>query len=205
MLYINEADKQAISNSIELLESKSSAELVAVVAKRSATYKYASSVISIIIVCIISLFSFLFDITTLFLIQVQILIFLVLHFVFNKYENIVLLLLPNFYKKNMASKYANTQFENLRLNRTKTKQALMFFVSLDEKYVEIITDDKISQKVSNEYWQVIIDEFIKDVKNDNLSGGYLKAINSCSTYLIKEFPIKDDDENELPNDVIELV
>ncbi|APW66855.1 MULTISPECIES: TPM domain-containing protein [Arcobacteraceae] len=204
-MYIKEEHKQAISKSIELLESKSSAELVAVVAKRSATYKYASSVISIIIVCLLSLLCLFFDISTLLLIQTQILTFLILHFIFNRFENIILFLLPSFYKKNIASKYANTQFENLRLNRTKTKQALMFFVSIDEKYVEIITDEKISEKISNDYWQVIVDEFIKDVKNNELSKGYLKAIDSCSTYLIKEFPIKDDDENELPNDVIELV
>ena len=202
---INKADKQAISKSIELLESKSSAELVAVVTKKSARYKYAASVISILIVCLISLICLYFDISTLFLIQVQILLFLLLHFVFEKYDDLVLFLLPSFYKKNIASNYANTQFINLRLNKTKTKHALMFFVSINEKYVEIITDKNISSKISNEFWQEIVDEFIKDVKNDNLSGGYLKAINSCSTYLIKEFPIKDDDENELPNEVIELV
>ena len=204
-MYINEADKQAITKSIELLESKSSAELVAVVTKKSATYKYESSVISIIMVCFISLICLYFDIPTLFLMQIQILLFLVLHFIFDKFESLVLFLLTSFYKKSMASKYANTQFANLKLNRTKTKHALMFFVSIDEKYVEIITDENISTKVSNNYWQEIVDEFIKDVKNNDLSSGYLKAINTCSTYLIKEFPIKDDDENELPNEVIELV
>ncbi|WP_121628405.1 TPM domain-containing protein [Poseidonibacter antarcticus] len=204
-MYINEADKQAISKSIELLESKSSAELVAVVTKKSATYKYESSVISIIMVCFISLICLYFDISTLFLMQIQILLFLVLHFIFDKFESLVLFLLPSFYKKSIASKYANIQFANLKLNRTKTKHALMFFVSIDEKYVEIITDENISVNISNDYWQEIVDEFIKDVKNGDLSGGYLKAINTCSIYLIKEFPIKDDDENELPNEVIELI
>ena len=204
-MYINETDKQAISNSIELLESKSSAELVAVVTKKSATYKYASSVISILIVCFISLISLSFDILAIFLIQIQILSFLLLHFIFHKFDNLVLFLLPSFYEKDMARKYAHTQFENLRLNRTKTQHALMFFVSIDEKYVEIIANEKISKEVSNDYWQAIVDDFTKDVKNGDLSGGYLKAINTCSTFLIKEFPIQDDDINELPNDVIELV
>jgi len=204
-MYINKKDKQSISKSIEILESKSSAELVAVVTKRSTSYKYASSVMSIILVCLISLFSLFFDISTFFLIQIQILMFLLLHFVFEKYNNLVLFLLPSFYKKNIARNYAQTQFINLKLNKTKTKHALMFFVSIDEKYVEIITDENISSKISNEFWQEIVDEFIKDVKNGDLSGGYLKAINSCSIYLIKEFPIKNDDENELPNEVIELV
>ena len=102
-MYINETDKQAISNSIELLESKSSAELVAVVTKKSATYKYASSVISILIVCFISLISLYFDILAIFLIQMQILSFLLLHFIFHKFDNLVLFLLPSFYKKDIKS------------------------------------------------------------------------------------------------------
>lgn len=50
----------------------------------------------------------------------------------------------------------------------------------------------------------VVDEFIKDVKKKELSNGYLKAIDSCSGILIKEFPIQKNDKNELPNDVIEL-
>jgi putative membrane protein len=80
----------------------------------------------------------------------------------------------------------------------------MFFVSYDEKYVEIIADKEISKKIDDEYWQVIVKEFIKDVKNNNLSNGYVKAIKSCSEILVKNFPIQTDDENELSNEVIEL-
>ena len=50
----------------------------------------------------------------------------------------------------------------------------------------------------------IVDEFINDVKDKELAKGYLKAIKSCNEILIEKFPIQKNDENELPNEVIEL-
>jgi putative membrane protein len=204
-MYLKDNEKQLISKEIENLELQSSAELVAVVTKRSASYKYISLLLNISIVAFLSLILiFLSEISTLILIEIQFFIFLILYLTLDRFDNIIMLLLPKSYKYNIAKEYANKQFFNLGLNRTKTNQALMFFVSLDEKYVEIIADETISSKISNDYFQEIINTFIIDVKNDQVSNGYLKAIQACSEKLIQEFPIQKDDKNELANDVIEL-
>jgi putative membrane protein len=204
-MYLNDKQKQEISKEIENLELQSSAELVAVVTKRSASYKYISSLLSITFLAFLSIILVIFtQISSLFLLEIQLFTFMILYLVFEKFDNIIMLLLPKTYKYNISKEYANKQFSNLGLNRTKTNQALMFFVSLDEKYVEIIADETISDKISNEYFQEIVNEFIIDVKNNQLSNGYLKAIHACSHKLIQEFPIQANDKNELTNDVIEL-
>lgn len=202
---LKQEQKDLISKKIQECESKSSAELVAVISKRSSEYKYASLLIALLITAFISLILVIFfQVSNSFLLQMQILSILGYFILFEKFDGLVLYFLPKFYKKKTASEYANKQFYNLGLNRTKTHQAIMFFVSLDEKYVEIISDKTISEKIDNDFWQDIIDEFVKDVKAKKLSKGYLKAIDSCSEILIKEFPIQDDDVNELSNEVIEL-
>lgn len=204
-MYLNDKQKQEISKEIENLELESSAELVAVVTKRSESYRYISALLIISFLAFLSIILVIFtQISSLLLLEIQVFLFIVFYFLFEKFDNIIMLILPKSYKYNIAKEYANKQFSNLGLNRTKTNQALMFFVSLDEKYVEIIADDTISSKISNDYFQEIIDTFIIDVKNSQLSNGYLKAIQSCSERLIQEFPIQDNDENELSNDVIEL-
>ena len=204
-MYLNDKQKQEISKEIENLELLSSAELVAVVTKRSASYKYISSLFSISILVFLSTLLVIFtQISSLLLLEIQIFLFVVFYLLFEKFDNIIMLILPKSYKYNISKEYANKQFSNLGLNRTKTNQALMFFVSLDEKYVEIIADDTINSKISNKYFQEIVDAFILDVKNNQLSNGYLKTIQACSEKLIQEFPIEDNDENELANDVIEL-
>ena len=80
----------------------------------------------------------------------------------------------------------------------------MFFVSFDEKFVEIVVDEEISKSIPNSHWQSIVDEFISDIKDNQLLNGYIKAIVACSSILIEKFPIKADDTNELPNNVIEV-
>jgi putative membrane protein len=202
---LKNSEKELISKKIENLEKLSSAELVAVITKRSGDYKYVTSIITTFLVFLISFFLiFLTDIDTLELVEIQLLSFIGINIFLEKFDNLLLFLLPKSYKRYKASQNAHEQFHNLGLNRTKTRQGIMFFVSFDEKYVEIISDTTVSSKIKDDYWQEIIDEFVKDVKKKELSNGYLKAIDSCSEILIKEFPIQEDDENELPNDVIEL-
>lgn len=203
-MYLNEIEKQEISKEIEYLESKSSAELVAVITKQSSSYKFETVILSLLITTVVSLFLLLFEASSIKLFQIQVLSFLTFYFLFEKFNKLLLVILPKSYKYKKASQNANKQFLNLGLQTTKTKQAIMFFVSLDEKYVEFITDSAIKEKINDSYWQKIVDEFIKDVKKNQLSSGYLKAIKSSNKILIENFPIKKDDENELSNEVIEL-
>ena len=202
---LSSEEKDLISKKIENLEKSSSAELVAVITKKSSNYKFVRVMISIFLVFLIS-FSLIFtiELSTLQLIEIQLLSFIGINLFFEHFHGFLLSILPKSYKQYKASQNAQEQFYNLGLNRTKTKQGVMFFVSFDEKYVEIISDTTISSKIENTYWQKVVDEFIKDVKKKELSNGYLKAIDSCSGILIKEFPIQKNDKNELPNDVIEL-
>ena len=204
-MILTDNEKKIISQEIETLEKSSSAELVAVITQRSGDYKLASSMYSIFLVFCSSLFFVLFtDKSTFELIQIQLLIFIGFYLFFEYFRKIFFSILPKSYKYQVASTNANKQFYNLKLDKTKTKHAIMFFVSLDEKYVEIICDENISKEIPDIHWQFIIDEFLNDIKANQLSIGYLRAINACSMILIEKFPIQKNDENELPNEVIEI-
>jgi putative membrane protein len=204
VMYLNENEKQKISQEIENLEKQSSAELVAVMTKKSSSYKFETIALSLFITTIISVITLVFENNSIKLFEIQTLSFIFFYFIFDKSNKALLSLLPKSYKYEKTSIYANKQFANLGLQKIKTKQAIMFFVSLDEKYVEIITDSVIKGKIDDSYWQNIVDEFIKDVKNNNISNGYIKAIKQCNEILIKNFPIQENDENELSNEVIQL-
>lgn len=198
-------EKELISKQIEKIESFSSAELVAVVTKRSGDYSNVITILSIAFVFLASfIMIFFYSVSNILLLQIQLLVFVGVKIFLEKFDNLVLSILPKSYKYQKASTNANNQFYNLGLNRTKTRQGIMFFVSFDEKYVEIITDTTISEKIDDEYWEKIVEQFIIDVKKNKLALGYLNAIESCSELLINKFPIEKNDENELPNEVIHL-
>lgn len=203
-MYLNINEKEQIQEEIKNLEKKSSAELVAVITKYSSSYKYEILVFSLLVSVFISIVLLFTNINTIEFFQIQVLSFFALYLLTNSFKKIVLLFLPKRYKYEKASINAKKEFYNLGIKDTKTKLGIMFYVSIEEKYVEIITDSGIKSKISDNYWQDIVDEFIKDVKNNQFSKGYKKAIKECSNTLIDNFPIQENDKNELSNEVIEL-
>lgn len=203
-MYLTHDEKNLIEEEIKKVEEKSSAELVAVITDFSSSYK---SLILIFSLCFTLLSSFIilaFEVDTILFFEIQLLTFGFFFLLFTNFKKLFLYLLPKSYKYKKASKRANEEFINQGLYDTQTKHAIMFFVSIEEKYVEIITDKNIKEKLEDTYWQEIVDAFIDDVKNKDFAKGYTKAIKSCSEILIEKFPIQDDDINELSNEVVEL-
>lgn len=204
-MYLSKEDKKDISNSIKHLEKHSEAELVAVMAEKSGEYDYAWLVIGFFLVVIVSIFAITdFTISNLNLLVIQMTCmasFLALSFFF---EGFLIKALPNVYKHKKASIHANKLFNQLGITRTKSHIGIMFFVSVSERYVEIVVDEGVKEKIDKSYWENVVANFIKSVKKDEFAIGYIQAINECSEILTKNFPIKSDDKNELPDEVIEV-
>ncbi len=80
---------------------------------------------------------------------------------------------------------------------------VLIFVSEAEHYVEIIADRGISQHVSNDEWQEIINSFIEKVKAGQTKEGFLNCISSCGD-LLKQYAPATEQKNELPNHLIVL-
>lgn len=204
-MIFNQQEKQHIESLIKEVEHKSSAELVAVITRKSSHYQLLALFVSLLFMASISLILIvLTTISTQMLLMIQVITLCGSYFVLESKTALLLFLIPKALKYQTASKVANDHFQKLGLHLTQTKQAIMFFVSIEEKYVEIITDSKIKEQIKDELWQEIVNAFIKDVQNKNIYQGYARAIQSCGTLLIEKFPIKADDINELSNEIIEI-
>ncbi len=205
-MYFNKTQKESIEKKIKEVEQKSSAELVAVITKKSDGYEYVGLLISLLFTVILTgyLLVVFSGLREEYILLTQVTVIVSLSLLFTYKSKLLMCLLPKSYKYNISSKYANTNFATLGLNNTQTKQAIMFFVSVEEKYVEIITDSNIKEKIPDSKWQDIVDVFIEDVKKENIYLGYSKAIDSCSSILIENFPVKQNDVNELEDEIIEL-
>lgn len=204
-MILSVGDKEHIANTIKDLERKSEAELVAVISQKSGDYGFFWLVCNICITLIVSLFATIFTIydpMTLLVLQI---ICLGFFYIFTLlFEKQLISFLPNFYKHKRASIYANKMFDRLGLRKTKSKVGIMFFVCSDEKYVEIVVDEGVKEKIDKVYWEGVVKNFIKSVKSGEFANGYVNAINECSEILIEKFPIRSDDINELPDEVIEI-
>ena len=101
-------------------------------------------------------------------------------------------------------RYAFEQFFAHKLNETNKRSGVMLFVSLDEKYVELLADKGINDKVEPAEWDKIIDDFIADVRTGKVHEGYIKAVKACETVLVRHFPEVSNDVNELSDQLVEL-
>jgi len=97
---------------------------------------------------------------------------------------------------------ALNEFFNLKMNETTDKTGILFLIITDEKKFEIIADEGINNKIPENNW----DEYSENIKNKFTEKKYLEGILelliNMGNILIKEFPVKAGDKNELSNEVI---
>ena len=116
-------------------------------------------------------------------------------------------LIPKNVKHLRASRKAHELFFIEGLHLTQDRYGVMLYVSVAERYVEIIADHGISEKVGQAVWDKAVDEFSKNVKQGEVCQGYLNAIAICGDALSTHCPSTDDEramKNELPNHLIEI-
>jgi putative membrane protein len=121
----------------------------------------------------------------------------------NFLPSFILKLLPKKYRQKLANDFIENYYANIEQKNKDVKDIVLFFVCIDEKFVKIITSKNINNKIPNSFWQNIIDNFIKKVKENKIEDGFIQAIKSSKDILLKEFP-STNDINELPNEVIEI-
>ena len=205
MHHISNETKQKIEEAVFAVEKKTSSELVAVVTQKSGDYLYITMLITSIIALLVP-FGLLFfapDMEAKSVYEIQLLSFMMVLLLLNM-PRVLHVLLPKTLLVKAAKLKAYETFKILGLQKTSNYQAVMIFVSLYEKYVEIIADSAVSAKIDNALWQSTVDAFLEKVKNDQFEEGYVEAIHKIGAILAEYFPIESNDKNELPDGLIEV-
>lgn len=203
MKQLNETLKGQIKEAIQSAERNSSCEFVAIITQKSGDYGiYAFFVSAVSALIIPHLILWLTDWLTLGIIfRLQIVLFILL-LIITRLPWIANRFVPTAVKRRQATLVAQESFRKFGLHRTSKRRAIMFFVSIDEGYVDIITDVGIEAKIPISKWQVIIEKFRLSLHTKSVAQGYLEAIQSCGAVLMQEFPAQEGDVDELPNELI---
>lgn len=105
-------------------------------------------------------------------------------------------------KKHSPREIALKEFVRLKMNNTADKTGVLFFILLNEKKFEIIADEGINSKIPKEHWNEITIDLIKNFSKKKYLAGILNSLGKIGDVLVNEFPVKSDDRDELPNEVI---
>ncbi len=105
-------------------------------------------------------------------------------------------------KRERASHEAKRQFAAHGLHLTKTRTGVLIFVSVAERYVEVVADSGINEKVQPEVWDRAVEVLIAKIKAGRPADGYVEAIKICGEVLAAHFPPGKGKKNELPDRLI---
>lgn len=99
------------------------------------------------------------------------------------------------------AKTAFKVFENLCLNKTAERNAVLFHVNFEQKYLTIIGDTGIHDRVNQSYWDHLHDY----ITSEFAKGNYYKALKSgileTGLELKKYFPVTGENPNQLSNEI----
>lgn len=97
---------------------------------------------------------------------------------------------------------AFSAFFTERLYRTKDENGILIFISLLEHRAWIIADKGISDRIPHEQWQDAVSIITHGIREKKQCEALCQAIGLVGDILEKEFPVRDDDVNELHDLII---
>lgn len=92
-------------------------------------------------------------------------------------------------------------FEKLEMHKTKYRNAVLFHINFNQKFLSIIGDEGIHQKVCQTFWDRIHSEIRTEFAKGNYFEGLKNGILATGVELKKYFPIQERNPNELSNDI----
>ncbi|WP_342644196.1 TPM domain-containing protein [Rhodoligotrophos ferricapiens] len=197
-------DTARINDAITQAESKTSGEIVAVLAQESDDYIYIPILWASLAALLLPFpLIFLTRFGTADIYTLQLALFIVLALIFSM-PGLRRFVIPKRLRELRVHRRAAEQFLARNLHTTEGRTGVLLFVSLAERCAVILADEGIAAKVAPSTWQTIIDRLTADIAAGRLADGLVAAVADCGNILAAHFPPRPDDLDELPNHLVVL-
>jgi putative membrane protein len=201
-MLLNFEERDKLEELVRDSEAKTDAEIVVVLARRSDSYLYAPSLVAAVagmLVPFISIYwPFWLDTHELVLVQMSVFISLATFF---RIPALQRNLVPKRTKFFRASNLAMRHFLAQGVHTTKDNLGVMIFISEFERYIEIVVDHGVSERISEDVWAKAVNLAIPFLKQNKAFDALNRIIGDVGKILQDEIPITED-KQELPNHVI---
>jgi putative membrane protein len=204
------AERQKVSLAIKKAELLTSGEIVVIAARQSDDYIHVPIHIAagcaLAVPFILPWISRLFPWTAVsmfWVFAIQLITFIVVAAVLN-IGALRYYVTPRKLMHKYAHRNATAQFLAVNAHGTGGRTGVLIFVSLLERYCEIIGDTAIASKVNHATWAAIIDEMRPSLREGDLTQALVHAVERCGRELANHFPPGAENPNELPDHFIVL-
>jgi putative membrane protein len=204
MTLASQDERARIAAAIAAAEAKTSGEIVAVIAPASAGYREFAVLWAALVALAVPwplIYWTYWNIELIYLIQLVAFAVLVL---LAQIEPVRFALVPRAVKQQRAHRRAMEQFLTQNLHTTPGRTGVLIFVSVAERFAEIIADAGINAKIPEGEWTAIIDDLTQHIGRGRSGEGFVRAIAAVGEHLARHFPPGSYDPNALANHLIVL-
>ncbi len=204
MSLVSKPEQDRIERAIAAAERRTSGEIIAMITAESSSYQYAAYMWAAFIALALPwpfIYLTWWPIQHIYLMQVIAFILLCLLFLWRPLRY---LLVPRSIKHTRAHRRAVEQFLAQNLHTTSGRTGVLIFVSVAERYAEILADAAIHQVVPASEWQAIVDRLTSAIGEGRPGDGFVSAIEMAGERLAEHFPPGRADPDQLPNHLIVL-
>jgi putative membrane protein len=207
---MTEQDHARIAEAIRNAEESTSGEIYCVVARRSDGYFFSAAMVFTVSILVISLaVAFLMETWWLTMrlpvfVSAQLLALAAALALVNILPGLRIRLAPRRWQYIRSHENALKQFLARNVHLTAERTGVLIFVSIAERYAEIVADAGIDTKVPQDMWDSIVAGLIDDALHDRLADGFVTAVAAVGALLAEHFPVRPDDVNELDDHLVEI-
>jgi len=199
----NEQDR--LIKCVQDVESRTSGEIVPVIASISYDYPRAAHLGGLILGIVAAL------VLSLILGRNDLWVFLALFLPFYVLISRLFMMYPRLRRpfitkaemREEVEEAAITAFHANGLHRTRDMTGIIIYVSVYERMVQVLADKGINDKVNPEVWQEVVAMVTEGIRSGSPGRSLCKGVERCGELIARHFPIKADDTDELPNLIIE--
>jgi putative membrane protein len=113
-------------------------------------------------------------------------------------------LIPGPTKTIRVHNQAVRQFKVGAERRTTGRTGVMIYLSMREHRAEIVADESIASKVPAEVWGEAMGDMLSEIRKGAIAEGLALGIRDVGFLLAQHFPRGSEDQNELPDRLIEV-
>lgn len=103
-------------------------------------------------------------------------------------------------KEDVLDRAANV-FAMLKMHKTKLRNGVLFYLSVEDRKFAILGDAGINARVPENFWESTKEAMLEHFKNGQLAEGLVKGISIAGEKLKEHFPYQKDDVNELSDEI----
>jgi putative membrane protein len=205
---ISKAERDAIRAAIKAAEKRTNAEIFAVFAERSDDYRHVAALLLAFWIFLASFVLAMWAHWQGFALPAAILsagglaAFLSGYVLFSLFPRLAILLTPHRLLRERAHRNATHQFLAHGVDHTSGRSGVLVFVSLEERFAEVMVDSAIEAKLGRDPWFEVVKVMVGHCREGRLAEAYLEAIPAIADRLEAAFPPGSAEVNELDDKLV---